>query len=205
MDKNASVWDSLTAKPDTSLKLSLATARVSRSLSETIGQPIRNDAANVATLPIASVASRLGDPTETAVGVGLQIRGDAQGQALLILSWSDALKFVDLMMAEEPGTTTNMGFEERSALAEVGNLALASFLNVLATSDRLPLRLMPSTPDVIVDRRDRIVQLVLIHLTSRRSDVQVIDTVLRSDRGSVQAHFLVFPHQAAHYETARHQ
>ena len=171
MSDGMSVWDSLTAAPHASYKLNMATSRVSHSLSETIGQPIRNDATRVATVPVASVASRLGNPTETAVGVGLQITGDAQGQALLILSWTHALKLVDLMIGEDPGTTANIGFEERSALAEAGNLALTSFLNALATSCSLPLRLLPSTPDVIVDRRERIVQLFLIHLASRKKDV----------------------------------
>jgi chemotaxis protein CheC len=170
----------------------MAMERVSRSLSETMGQPIRHDAPRIETVPLASVASRIGDPGQRVVGVYLQIKGDAGGQALLVFSWDSALQFVDLMMGETPGTTSDVGFTERSVLAETGNLALTAFLNALAAWESLPQRLLPSTPDVLVDKLERVLNLALIS-AGRGDDVLIVETVLRDDRAGVQAHFWVLP------------
>jgi chemotaxis protein CheC len=175
--------------------------QVSRGLSGTIGQPIRHDAPRVETVPVARAAARIGDPGDKAVAIHLQIKGDARGQALLLLSWASALRFVDLMMGEAPGTSSNVGYAERSVLAEAGNLALTAFLNALATSARLPLRLLPSPPDVVVDDLERIMNLALVSAAARGDDVLIIETVLRENRTGVQAHFWVLPHRATHYET----
>jgi chemotaxis protein CheC len=178
--------------------LDMAMERVSRGLSGTVGQPIRHDLPRVGTVPVASAAERIGDPKGKAVAVYLKIKGDARGQALLILSWDNALKFVDLMMDATPGTTSNVGFAERSALAEAGNLALTAFLNALATSARLPQRLMPSPPDVLVDELGRILNLAFVSGAVRGDDVPIIETVLREDRTGVRAHFWVLPDRMPH-------
>jgi chemotaxis protein CheY-P-specific phosphatase CheC len=94
-----------------------------------------------------------------------------------------------------------VGYAERSVLAEAGNLALTAFLNALATSARLPLRLQPSPPDVLVDDLERILNLALVSAAARGDDVLVIETVLRDDSASVQARFWVLPHRATRYET----
>ena len=137
------------------------------------------------------------------MAVYLQIKGDARGQALLIFSWASALKFVDLMMDATPGTASNVGYTERSVLAEAGNLAVTAFLNALAASARLPLRLQPSPPDVLVDDLERVLNLALMPIASRKDDVLIIETVLRHDRAGVQAHFWVLPHPTAKREEER--
>jgi chemotaxis protein CheC len=147
---------------------------------------------------VANAASRIGNPEERSVGVYMQIKGDARGQALLILSWDNALKLVDLMMDATPGTASNVGYTERSVLAEAGNLTLTSFLNALATWESLPQRLQPSPPDVLVDKLARVLNLALVS-AAREDKALVIETVLRDDRAGVQAHFWVLPHRATRY------
>ena len=69
---------------------------------------------------MTEIVQRAGDPKGKAASVRLEIHGDAKGQALLLLPWHSALRLMDLLMETPLGTTTDIRFEERTALAEVG-------------------------------------------------------------------------------------
>ena len=179
------------------LWLDMAMKRVTQALSDTVGQPIHHRALRAEVVPVAGVAGRIGDPKARTVGVQLQIKGDARGQALLLFPWEGALRLVDLLMEVPPGTTSDVGFAERTALAEVGNLAVAHFLNALVAYSQQPRRLQPSPSNVLVDTLEAILRLALMPVTIRGDDPLVIETILSNTGGTVQIHFLILPEQQA--------
>ena len=151
------VWSNLITGPRWTLFAAMQ--RVARGLTDMVGCVIVNDAPQVKELPVAQVAERVGALETEIVAVYLYLESGLRGRAVLILPLSFALSLVDLMMDAPQGTTTSVGLMERSALAEVGNLALSFFLNAVAESADPSEVLQPSPPAVIVGapgaRRDR--------------------------------------------------
>jgi chemotaxis protein CheC len=189
------IWDGVVEGTHAQLWQNMAMKRVAQALSDTIGQSVHHSAVRAEAIPVAKFAERIGDPKAKTVGVQLRISGDACGQALLFFPWESALKLVDLLMEVPPGTTTNVGFAERTALAEVGNLALAHFLNALVAYSKQPRRLQPSPSNVLVDTLEAILRLALMPVTIRGNDPVVIETTLSNGGGTVQIHFLILPEQ----------
>ncbi len=191
------IWDSIVGDPYARLRLDMALKHVARALSDTVGQPIYHSALRAETTSVARLAERIGDPRAKTVGVQLQIKGDARGQALLLFPWEGALRLVDHLMEVPLGTTSDVRFEERTALAEVGNLAVAHFLNALVSYSQLPKRLQPLPSDVLVDTLETILRLALMPLTIRGNDPLVIETILSDAGGKARIYFLILPEQAA--------
>jgi chemotaxis protein CheC len=100
-------------------------------------------------LPIEEIAHLLGGAEQPAAGVYLRSQGDLCGQTFLVLEHGRALRLVDLILGQTPGVTQRLGAEQRSILAEFGQLAAAFFFNTLAGFSGLNLQ--PTSQAVVVD------------------------------------------------------
>jgi len=78
---------------------------------------------------------------------------------MIALPYAKALELADLLMDQKPGTTTQLDKMERSALAEVGNLMTAYFLNTVDTIFGLGAR--PTPPAVMVDMIGAIIDIII--------------------------------------------
>jgi chemotaxis protein CheC len=72
------------------------------------------------------------DPEEPVIGIHLQIWGGAHGNALMVFPTSDSHLLIDLLIGaheERASTLTEIGI---SALKEVGNIVVSSYLSALS-------------------------------------------------------------------------
>lgn len=72
------------------------------------------------------------EPEEPILGIHMQILGGAKGNALMIFPRADAYKLVDVLIGpfpQEMGSLTEIGI---SALKEVGNIVVSSYLSALS-------------------------------------------------------------------------
>ena len=72
------------------------------------------------------------DPAEPIIGIHLQIWGGARGNALMVFPIQDSHLLIDLLIGsleERAGTLTEIGI---SALKEVGNIVVSSYLAALS-------------------------------------------------------------------------
>ena len=196
MNEQQEIWTRLTQGAQPNPWLNMAMDRVARALSDVVGEPIHHRALRVGTASVPEIVQRAGDPRKKAAGIRLGIHGDAKGQALLLLSWHSVLRLMDLLVQVPPGTTTDIRFAERTALAEVGNLVLAHFLNAVVASEQMPKRLQPTSPSVLIDTVEKILQLALMSVTIRGDDPLIIETIFEDATGAVRIRFWVLPDQA---------
>ncbi|MEE8390221.1 MAG: hypothetical protein V3S14_05410 [Anaerolineae bacterium] len=196
MNDQKAIWRNLVSGPHSEQVLDQVMWQVVSGLSEMTGQAISNDTPRVEKIPIAQVPARAGHPEAEMVGVYLVIGGGLCGQAILILSVSSALNLVDLLMGEQPGTSTELGEMERSALAEIGNMTLSYFLNATAILANAPELLQPSPPAVMVDMLGAILDVVVTPVGAVRDDMLIVDTGFGDAAGNVQGHFWVLPDPA---------
>jgi len=193
MDEQTAIWNRLISGPRAESLLDIVMWRVACGLSSMVGRTISNDTSRVERVPIAQVATRAGDPETEMIGVYLVIKSGLRGQAILILPLTSALNLVDLLMEAPPGTATDLGLMERSALGEVGNLMVSYFLSAVADLSGKPRLLRPSPPAVMVDMLGAILDVIVTPVAAVRDDLLIVETAFKDAQGTAQARFWVLP------------
>lgn len=177
--------------------LQAAMANVAQNLSIMTNREIIVEKPTLRTIPLGELMEfGTNSPEAETVGVYLLIEGDVQGQTLLIFGLEDAFYLIDMMMGEPVGTTTEMDELAQSAMAEIGNLSLASFLNVL--SDKTGHSILPSPPAVIIDMAASILTAVAANSMAFATDELIIfDSMFKDADRIIQADFWVLPNPDA--------
>ena len=161
------------------------------SLSEMVDHNFRLKNLRVQTLSINQLGMQAADPETETVGVYLLLGDDLPGEAILILSLSDAMYLADWLLEERPGTTTHLGELECSALAEAGNQILSSFLNALSEFTGTPLRLSP--PAVMVDMLATVFEAIAMSVGATTDELLIIKTELVNIESDLSLQFWVMP------------
>lgn len=193
MDEQTASWDPLITGPRAPHTLRAVMQRVAQGLSHITGRRISSDVSRVRTSPVTRVARRVGDLATEVVGVHMDVEGELRGAAIIILPLDSALSLVDLMLNAPPGKTTSVGAEERSALAEAGNLTVSYFLNALVVLAGISKRLQPSTPAVIAGELDTVLNSIVTQMAAGSDELLIIETLFKDLRGMLQVHFWVLP------------
>ncbi|MBI9046228.1 MAG: chemotaxis protein CheC [Anaerolineaceae bacterium] len=160
-------------------------------LSQMIGDQLTALEPHVEFVPILSIPNLLGGPETEAAGIYLTASGEMSGQFMLILPLKKSLELVDLLMFDPPGTNKELDDMGRSALAEVGNLSGAFFLNSVA--ELTGMQTLPSPPVVIVDMVGAILNIIVATSAEQVDEVLLIQTRISSGERDVEASFWYIP------------
>lgn len=118
-----------------------------------------------------SVTEFLIQPDEVGIVVDLRILGALQGGILVLYPQKSALMMIDILMKREVGQTQLLNLMEASALSESSHILCGSYLN--AVGELLGLhQLIPSIPQTVVDRMDRLNRLLIRRFT--HSDIHYL-------------------------------
>jgi len=102
-------------------------------LAQILGKPIELALPGVAVININKLHTYLRvDPEESIMGVHMRILGGAKGNALMIFPRKDAYRLVDFLIGplnQDLGNFTEIGV---SAIKEVGNIVVGSYLSALS-------------------------------------------------------------------------
>jgi len=166
-------------------------ANAARGFSSMVGECLSMSRPRALLLSLSDLPRVLGEPEDEAVGIYLRAEGTLACQIMLVIPMSKALELVDMIMGLPPGTTTQLGRLERSALAEAGNLTGTFFLNRLAEMTGQDIR--PSPPAVIVDMLGAIVDIVVATIGGFGEHVLLIQAGFICGERTVEADFWVVP------------
>lgn len=188
------LWSKIITGTHPNGMLRLAMRHVGYRLSDILKRPIKISNMCIETVTINELMMIAGDPEAETVGIYLLSGDDLPGQAVLMLSASDAMYMTDWLLEVRPGTTTKLGQLEYSALAEAGNLTLAAFLNALADFTDSQLRLSP--PAVAVDTLATIVQTISTSVGPVTEELLIIETDFKDANDSIWIRFWLLPDPA---------
>jgi len=160
-------------------------------LSEMVGEELVTTEPELFSVPILKIPEFFGGAEQEAVGIYLRASGEASGQFMMILTFERALAFIDMLMQEPPGTTQELDDMGRSALAEMGNLTGAFFLNAVANLTGLEAR--PSEPAVMHDMVGAILNIIVAATAEQLDEVFVIQTTIIHEDHQVQANYWYIP------------
>jgi len=169
----------------------IGAAHAATALSQIINKTIMISVSRIDIIPIAQISQVVGGPeTETAV-VQMRILGDVVGAILLVLKQEDALSFADTLKGQVAGTSVELKELEQSALKEAGSILAASYLK--AIGGFLKFSLIPSTPNLKLNKMGKIVEEILAELAKRVEVAFCIETEFKESVSSINGHFLLIP------------
>lgn len=163
----------------------IGSGNASTSLAAMIGRPIDVSVPKALALPIPDAVDAVGDPEDTVTGVALGLLGDLDGLALLLFSPADEAVVCGLLGVE---AATEIG---RSALCEIGNILVASYMGALGALTGMHLE--PDTPQVIEDMQGAIVASALLPTAEESDTALLLDSDLLVEGESCSFTFLLLP------------
>lgn len=111
----------------------ISAGNASTALAQILGRRIELELPSVEIVNIARLPSHLKvDPEEPIIGIHMHIWGGVKGNALMIFPKKDSFLLIDLLIGplqETPSSFTEIGI---SALKEVGNIVIGSYLSAIS-------------------------------------------------------------------------
>ena len=169
-------------------------AKAIQGLSEMLGQEVGATELKARRVPLTQAAEVLGGSDQPAAAVYLAMSGSAEGHIVLVYPPQIAFEMVDMAMGDEAGTTTDLGEMGTSVLGEIGNVMAASFLQTIADSTGLDLRVSP--PAVMLDMAGAILDACLADIMAHSDEAVLVETVFGSLDRQISGTFLVLPSPA---------
>lgn len=167
----------------------IGAAHSATTLSQMLNSQIGMSVPNIDIVDIAKVSDFVSDELTTMIVFELQ--GDIPHGGFLILHFprDSAVRTAHIMQGEgaAPLTFSEM---DQSAIVEVGNIMVSSFLS--ASSDLLGFNMMPSPPVLVVDMAHAAITSLIAQMTVEVDDVILFRVSLTSEEHDIAGNILIF-------------
>jgi len=122
---------------------SIGAGNASTALSQFVNQKVEMAPPEVTILTAGDVPSLVSKEFPIITMVVLEVQGDIGGHILFIFDEKNAVVMIDLLMGQEPGSTSSLSEIGVSALNEVSNVMSGSYLRVLGDMINITLSMTP--------------------------------------------------------------
>lgn len=168
----------------------IGSGHAATSLSRMLHTRIDMSVPKVWLVPLERLNEALEELDATKVALYLKVEGDAPGKAMFVLSLQSAeIIAKTLLMQSEPPDIFKDEMAH-SALREVGNIMVSSF--VIALTQFSGIRLQPSIPALAIDMIGAMIDAVILEEGSVDDNILIIDTKL-SGNEKMEGKFLFIP------------
>ncbi|EKD63515.1 MAG: CheC, inhibitor of MCP methylation [uncultured bacterium] len=124
------------------------------------------------------------------VSVLLKIEGELNGEMLLVLPESSAMKLVDILLRKKSQKTVKLDKLSESALREVGNILVGNYLSAL--SNALKMELLESVPDLVLDTRESIMNSLVVEISQHGYETIVFKMEFEVQKEEVKGEMFMF-------------
>lgn len=131
----------------------------------------------------------IGGPEQVIVGIYILVSGDMSGHMAFLIPLDGAINLVGMLIMEDTEELDEMGL---SALQEVGNIMVASYLNAL--SALTDMMLVPSVPGIAVDMAGAVWQSILAG-ANVADTITVVKTTFTIDSVDLEGHIIFLPEE----------
>jgi chemotaxis protein CheC len=138
---------------------------------------------------IANMGQLLTDEITTLVVFELQGEMPHGGFLVLHFPGDSAMRTANILMGSADSAIPP-GEMDQSAILEVGNIMISSFLS--ATSDLLGIMMLPSPPVLVVDMTHAVIESLIAGMTIEVDDVVLFRINLGSEEHKIAANILIF-------------
>lgn len=166
-------------------------------LSQMIGGTIMISVPTINVSRLEDVPPQVAGPEEPVAAVLMHMMGDLTGRTLLVFPRLTAIRLSDLMLRRAPGTSSELGEMEQSAIKEAGNILSSAYMNAL--SDFMGLMLIPSPPSLAVDMSTAVLTTAYLQFGSDRDFVFCVESefMMTDVDEKLRGFFLLLPDPAS--------
>ena len=167
----------------------IGAAHSATTLSMMLNCHVSMDVPEIDIVDISNMGQLLTDEITTLVVFELQ--GDIPHGGFLVLHFpqDSAVRTANILLGSGD-TARPPGEMDQSAILEVGNIMISSFLS--ATSDLLGIIMLPSPPVLVVDMTHAVIESLVAGMTIEVDDVVLFKINLSSDEHEIAANILIF-------------
>ena len=153
---------------------SIATGNAATSLSTMLGKKVDITIPNIMVEAVENVPELLGGPEKVMTTVYFSITGQVSGSIFLLFSSSESLRLVDILNGQKVEQIENLDEMGISALKELGNIVIGSYVRVLA--DGLKLAISYSVPGFTYDMMGAILDEPLAYLSLETKHAVIVES-----------------------------
>jgi len=142
------------------------------------------------------ISNILNGPETFIAGVLVDMAGDMVGYILLVLEISNAYELVSMVLGEDRTSPKNIGSTdfgemELSALTEITNILIGSYISSLCTFTGMSIQ--PSVPEIAMDMLGAIMSIVAIQYGQIGDSVLLLSTKFNDMDREMAGHFFMIP------------
>lgn len=141
-------------------------------------------------LDFQEVGQAMGGEEQIMAGVYLLVEGDITGSMMFLLEEKAAHTLVAKLMQMPENFEGEFSEMELSALKEIGNIIVGSYLNSLSTLTNM--KILPSVPDLSIDMAGAILSVPAIEFGELGDKILLIQTQFTDDI-SLDGYFILIP------------
>lgn len=172
----------------------IGSGHAATALSTLLQRRIDMSVPEVWTIPFEEIASIIGQLDSPQAVVYVKVEGDAPGKAVFFFPLKSAETVVQALLGtSEPVDLFNDAMAQ-SAMNEVGNIMVSSFLMALTQFSKIPLQ--PSVPALAIDMAGAIFDAILLEEGTLDDMVLFIDTQL-SGIPEIEGQFIFLPNDGS--------
>jgi chemotaxis protein CheC len=166
--------------------------RASQSLTALLKHPVRLAVSGITEVALNALPGLLAAADGGVMaGLRFQIAGETGGQIIILLPLQTIFRMLRVLLGTREEPRALLSERERSAVKEVGNIVVSSFLSGL--SDLLGKRLMPTPPEIHLDDHAGLMRRVMADLEAQGSEVLVVQALFEDPEQRFEGQFFVLP------------
>jgi chemotaxis protein CheC len=151
---------------------SIGTGNSATALSSMLNKTVRMTLPNVQILGYNEAIKSLGDPEEIVAAVLVKMTGEINGLMLFILKMDFINEVLSSVMQQEIEDYYQLNVLETSALEEIGNIIISSYVNAMSTLSEVTINL--SVPDIAVNMLGGILSVPMVEFGYQTDKMMMI-------------------------------
>ncbi|RKD33012.1 chemotaxis protein CheC [Lacrimispora algidixylanolytica] len=151
---------------------SIGTGNSATALSSMLGKSVRMTVPDVQILGYNEAIQFLGDPEEIVAAVLVKMTGEINGLMLFILKLDFINEVLSSVMHKEIEDYYQLNVLETSALEEIGNIIISSYVNAMSTLSEVTINL--SVPDIAVNMLGGILSVPMVEFGYQTDKMMMI-------------------------------
>ena len=151
---------------------SIGTGNSATALSSMLGKSVRMTLPDVQILGYNEAIKFLGDPEEIVAEILVKMTGEINGLMLFILKLDFINEVLSSVMQKEIEDYYQLNVMETSALEEIGNIIISSYVNAMSTLSDVTINL--SVPDIAVNMLGGILSVPMVEFGYQTDKMMMI-------------------------------
>ncbi|MFH1777111.1 MAG: chemotaxis protein CheC [Candidatus Omnitrophota bacterium] len=169
---------------------SICTGSATTALSQILFKKIDLEMPRIDIVSLENLPKYIGNPKQPVVGIQMKILGTINGNALIIFTKKNATTLIELLVGRSPNIKNNFTEIGISALKELGNIILSSYLSTLGTM--IKKSVYPFVPAYADGTMDAVLKLTFGELTLNEPiNIFLIETIFSEAINKINGSFFI--------------